>query len=537
MLVLIGMGSFSTEQIGAITWGQTSDIWAMTVAISKLEYGLGQHLGYREVELKLAKGLTTSGNSIAVNDNENRKIAEDPTRITHGIQAATTLDAKKFVKPISPAAGGYTVLAAEDLGFSDFYYWSFKIFGYDAYSTRKLFIAILACSVVLFFLAFWRSNIAVSIVTLVLTALFIETTSGIFGAMLPNLAANRFLSTLSLIPYCHVICAIATRQRLTWGSTAIFGLQALLLATTPSLRSSASWTLIALLIIVPLSMFLNMRYSRTHPVAIPAAAEELLNAGIRALAGLAERLHNLTARIARPNLDIVFIAVLIVMSVAVTSVHQRLNTSRIYYTDELIGHHLIWHNPYIALALHPDWTKLKPYPEQPDGLSDNTSWIVYEHAVQKLGISIGSPIFVMRYGLLDRIIRKEFLRFAIHHPAYMLKLYFYYKVELFVGTLRGLLATIPSLAWLAGLGSCLLGGLLLSQSASKVQRIMLFAFVTVTSVVALLPSFWAYSAPYVFADQLWASLFFCMYLLSAAICELIRVITLRQFDANIIGKT
>jgi hypothetical protein len=93
-LLLIGFmatGQFTSARIGHMTWGQETDFRAIAVALSNIEYGLKNEIGYRRVSFELAKYLTSTGHDIQVHDEATRLLAHDPQLITYAIRAAASL--------------------------------------------------------------------------------------------------------------------------------------------------------------------------------------------------------------------------------------------------------------------------------------------------------------------------------------------------------------------------------------------------------------------------------------------------------------
>src|ERR1700730_3424998 len=133
----------------------------------------------------------------------------------------------------------------EDLGYADFYNIAFRLFGFSAFSTHWLYVSIISTSFILFTITFFRENLAIASLTLGVSALFLESSS-IFSELMPSFAANRFLSTLALIPLLHLIHTILRVGPLRWAEIGVLIGQILIVSFAISARSSAQWCLFAL---------------------------------------------------------------------------------------------------------------------------------------------------------------------------------------------------------------------------------------------------------------------------------------------------
>ncbi len=517
LLALIGFGTFSTERPGAITWGQTSAVWAMAIAISDLEYDLDGGLGYREVEGALASRMTTMSSAVAVHDYGTGNLASMPDVTTAALRYAASLDEDRFIKGGDPEQGSFVSLGGEDIGFANFLVWAYRIYGYDAYSPRDLYLTILFLGFIVFVAVYWRSNAAIALVTLGVAGLFGVTASGVFVDGLPSIAANRFLSTLVIIPILHVICAVLRFARWRLSFFLALALQAWLISFAVSARSSAGWGPLAFLLValVALMAWLALAWWDSRPDTMARLREwraRMQDGAVRLVSPRGDlRWRPSPAgpeKQARPFHAAHILAVLLTV-LAVNGVANNLREMRLdplYSGEGVLGHHPRWHNAYIALAMHPDWPQTKPYPEQNDGLNDNISWVAFYAVAEERGINPLHPAGLLRVRVLDEIIKEEYLRFIREHPRYVAELFLIYKPIAYWNVSSRLIPTVQPVAWLLMLVSAGIAGLMLTATSAW-NRTALWGASVITVGMAQLPAFWAYAADHAFSDQLWSLLF------------------------------
>ncbi len=111
----------------------------------------------------------------------------------------------------------------------------------------------------------------------------------------------------------------------------------------------------------------------------------------------------------------------------------------IYSIGIFLPYHMVWHNAYMGLALHPDWNEVG---DKRDGkliaepLTDLMAWKgAAVEADERYGLAevylsnngeIGG-LPGIKMGLHEQLIKERFLRFAFQHPRYMLELMLWYK--------------------------------------------------------------------------------------------------------------
>jgi hypothetical protein len=244
LLALLMLGVFSDEDRPATTWGQDQDIRATAVAISRLEYGLGGGLYHRVIEQTLLEHMAGGPDVGSV---EASRRAHDPFYVNQALRAATSLDPSTF--PKGSVQDGTYGFATDDEGMATFYALAFRLFGYSFAAIFNLYFVMLAISALLFAVCFWKNNGALAVLMLTLGALYALSTTSIWSDLMPSLSAYRARSTLGLIAFAHVICAIRARQSLRWPQFVLTLVQTGLLAFVITFRSTAEWMLIVVALV------------------------------------------------------------------------------------------------------------------------------------------------------------------------------------------------------------------------------------------------------------------------------------------------
>ena len=469
LMLAVVSGRFSTEQIGAVTWGPTSDIRAMAIAISNLEFGLKGGLAYRAVVQSLADTITSKKSDIDVNDERTRELTSNPAVVSKAIRAAAAT-------PRDQIEPDYLHELAEDDGYSDFYKIAFQIFGYDAYSTRALYLTILGLSWAIFVLVYFRENIALAALALDSSAMFLLTSCpALFSSGMPSLAANRFLWTLALIPFLHILIGILISRPLKYSELAAILAQILLGLVAIRARLTGEWCIIAILVT---GIFIIARNGRQWRRSLRCGT---------------------------------VLAMVMIAAIAVKEAENATLDSS-YFTDDYLPHHLVWHSAFLGLSLHPEWPKHKPYPELPDALSDTIAFASFEHVMKAKGLPFVSSEGLHKFRLHDEIIKQVFTQFALDNPRYMAELYLWYKPMYLVMTFQYVWTASASilglLVFAVTVGIC---SLLFKGGLSGYIRGSLLA-VPILFACSLLPGEWAYAV----IDQAWSSLFVAQAIIAAA---------------------
>jgi hypothetical protein len=515
LIGLMATGTLSSARIGAMTWEPSHDIWSAAIAISQINFGLSGRLAYKEIEQAIANEVSGTKSAWSVKDDTTRGLLRDPSAVTRGFVAGAAV--KKEAISVPPTKDGYVTNWCEDLGYADFYILAFRLFGFHAYSTHWMYMAILALTSLIFAIAYFRDNLAVATLTLSTTALFIESSSSIFSELLPSFAANRFLSTLALAPLLHLLYAALRRRPLGWSEVFMSSLQALFLAFAISARSSAQWCVIAFVASL-FAVVLLRRFEMGRQTALAGQRKDLF-----------QRLA------AIPYIGRVSAVGLLVLTVTTAvGLARNAQIDERYFWEDNFPHHLFWHNAYIALTLNPVWPAYKPFTDVPVS-GDGAGFKVFEHRMQERGQPSSSKTheiysnYYLRARLYESVIRDEYLNFIVANPQYAFKLFTYYKPKEILNVLATMARStaiasgavaVVSLACVIALLAWPING-----RSSRIEPAITLGLVVLGS---FLPVLWAYPAPYVFADQLWSILFALLALLSFSAAELLRTMLWRH---------
>lgn len=476
IIITLGLG-VTTGVKGAITWGPTNDFWAMSIAISKIEYGLGGYLGYREVSQELANHLSSTKSDTNVGDLKTRDLVQDPKLINFAIQKASTLDQKEFKK--GDKWNGHYLVYSEDIGFIDYYKIAFNIFGYNAYSGYYLYILLYLISLLIFYLRY-KNNITCMISAIFITiSIFGAANSAIMSDLMISIGSNRFLSTLIFIPLLHIIYDGSIGSEKDFFKKIIFlVLQLLILFFIFSIRITALWSILFIIFILFTKItiiFFKYRNYEFKKIFFNKAANYTL---------------------------ILFITILIGGTFKII---QIVKVDKVYHSQDLLPHHLVWHSAYIGLNQHPKWQENLPHPDLRDAQGDSIPFIITNHVLKDTGISIVGGVGGSggtKNRLHDQIIKKEYFKFIFNNPKYALELFFIHKPMIMLSVLYSLYLQTKIYVYVLALFSILCTiVLLINQKKGLFSTTSILTTSFFISIFSSLPILWAYPATFVLADQ------------------------------------
>jgi hypothetical protein len=505
---------------GVTTWGPTLDFWSMSVAISKNVYNLKGYLGYREVNQVFAKNLTTSNSDIAVNDDGTRIILQDKRLLERTLHEAISID-KKTLKDGNAWTAHYVSIIGEDVGYSDFYAYSFYIFGYNYDSTVRFFILILILSSILFLIQF-RDSKHLIFLNILLLAFILVVNSNIIGKindLMPSIASNRNLTTLGLIPFFHIMLILFNKIKVNYF---VVLSQILILILSCHFRSAGIWKIYCIYFIGFSWFLLNKK----------TVFESINNLKINN-----SRLYILKF-LSLDKFKIILITVLLLFVHVIFQINLKFKLHDIYSTEDVTPNHMIWHNAFIGLSLHPEWENKMPREELRgrggDGIPLTLSTLILaEKGIPNIGGAAGN---LYKIKLHENIIRYELFKFIKNNPMYALQLYLYYKPIAIANTVFNSLITINKKLILLSL----LFLTLISLSFIKIREnnnnslniinfnkdnILIF---TCIAIFTLSPNLWAYPNVFVISDQIILFLFVISILLFMIISKLMLIMRIKM---------
>jgi hypothetical protein len=215
-------------------------------------------------------------------------------------------------------------------------------------------------------------------------------------------------------------------------------------------------------------------------------------------------------------------------------VYKSATLHPIYGIGIFLPYHMVWHNAYMGMGLHPDWNERgdkhhgKPIPDQG---SDNMAWkAAVAEAEERYGLSEAYTVNGevgglpgIKMALHEKLIKERFLRFAYQHPRFMLELMLWYKPK---WLLREFGWIYSDYAWNVWSLLCLTVFMVIAAMTIRWLKIpphVRSAFssaILVTGVISLAPPFWTYPLRHVLGEQffIWTAilLYFAALLLSKA---------------------
>lgn len=502
LLTLIATGQ-NSGKVGTITWGPTLDFFAISVAISKNEYDLPGYLGYHQVGQKLAEILTSTGSTIAVNDDETRKLCETPNLVGHAISAAAKID-KDLLTPsyskFNAEHAAYQTLGGEDVGYGYFYSMAFKIFGYNQYATHLLYVLILVISVLAFIYQFRDRLGHLYLLTFALAALFLVSNSNALSSMVANISSNRFLVTLAIVPLIHLATLIRFPTAITVSLLSTL-VQSFILANVVFFRSSGIWIIFLACIFCIAGIVIKRKYISNLFYEIFPSREG---------AAISSKFSNFPAFIGIPLL-------LLLVNFGFKA-YQNAQLDDVYFSGDMTKSHVVWHSAWIGLSTHPKWQEHLPRKELADRGGDGIPFRLSELVAAETGQKIvgGAKGGLTLDGVHERILKNEFFNFVRKNPRYVLELYLFYKP---LNILKTFVVMINSIPGLLLFGALTLSLLLVAVSCyyRRLDTNDLGGPTLATSVVflaSLAPNVWAYPTNYAMAEQL--SLFFMLLIMIAS---------------------
>ncbi len=295
---------------------------------------------------------------------------------------------------------------------------------------------------------------------------------------MPSVNANRFMSSLAVIPMLHALWVLSGSQRISARSAAILVLQALLFSFAVSIRKTAQLQLI--LVVVPTALIL-WRIWRTEPGMISRGM--LRRAVASPVAGL----------------------VLFLSTYGTYNAVQNTQLNDLYFSECALPHHLTWHSIYMALSLHPDW-ELYNTMSQPGSRGDTISWTAFEKYMKERNL----PYTCSQTGGLhkvrthEHVLRQIYVEFAVRNPIYMLELHSYYKPVRFIRQAGRILSGVTPGFWVMVVILSIFAGMVSAMDGWRATAFgrNLLAVAATGLFVSVLPAFIAYPTP-IMSDMLW----------------------------------
>ncbi|GEP54005.1 hypothetical protein RSO01_11710 [Reyranella soli] len=482
------------------------EMLAQTIAvdISQRYHGTRGYVGRSEVlQTLLDGGVTGRQNLIDKFGLTYPENGERPELIEKAIKDALAL------KDLPEATFGNQKLFAPDAndpGFVDYLSLSFDLFGFQVSAFFYFYFLVFGISVALFLLCYHADALPLLVLSIAVVALLTLLDSQLFtNVNLRTIHNQRFLGSLCLVPYLHLLFTFLVYRRPSWTRVVVTVLQAALLTLLMFARSSSFWMILSLVAIAGVNAY--FRLGRSY-----------VETRLKRLA---------TFAFSWPSF-------LVIGGLVCSLAYKTVTLHPIYNLDIYIPYHMVWHNAYMGLGVHPEWKergdkhKGKPIP---DALTDNMAWMgAVAEGDERYGITEaylnnnvigGFP--APRIRLHEQLIRDRFLRFVLHNPRFALEVYLWYKPKMFF---QELLWAFEGYRWSLGTMLCQVALLALGASAWRLLAIpddvrkTLSTALIVTGVMSLIPVVWTYPLRHVVGEQflIWIAivLYFATFLLSEA---------------------
>jgi hypothetical protein len=310
----------------------------------------------------------------------------------------------------------------DDKGYADFAILAFWLFGFRIESFYYLYFLVLGISAALFAAEFRRQPACLLLLPLFLAAHHVTVVILPDSVVTAVLHDARFLPALSMVATLHLALVASAPGALGLGSLALATAQVAVIILAIDGRASTIWQVV---LIVGAAMVGILRACRAGGAWARTAAGK----GV--------------------------VLALIVGGVAALAGYKRITYDE-RYLREGIPSHVVWHNVYMGLGIHPQ--AVSRFDLNP---TDATS---YRHATRFLrahpeaGASLGIEAERIRYPVFsdvgwrkyDQIVRATYWQFWRDHPRYAAESYVIYKPKYLLEQLlwqAGVLPTYPR--WVA----------------------------------------------------------------------------------------
>jgi hypothetical protein len=474
----------------ALAYGLEIDATPISVALSETVYGLDLgYIGLASVYNAMVKTFTDRANE-GYDHAAMQRDARDGQVINQAISSAASLGPQR-VGYISDRT--LITMLYQDLGSVDYIKLSFRLFGRRIEAIYNTFFVVVGVSALLYILTFPNSLTAQLVLLATLFAFLLELHTAIFTPSMPTFATIRHGSTLCLIPAWYFAGLILQRRRMSWVSLGLAIGQLAVLMLALQIRSTVMWAL----------AFLGV-------LAIVSGTYEWLTAA-DTVRTWPRWLRHVAA----------WPVVLVIASVAIQGQYMKLKLHPVYFTDDIMPGHPLWHSAYIGLQYSPELYGF-PVREGTLGGDDlvNDGALEYLRAVHFIGnksakttreaLEAGGYYSVwnggnQKWALHDQIVRRMVVRTALRHPLTMLHLYLLKKpvaiAEVFEQLLVQSERVLITLLLAGGLGVALFW-IVFGNPRELTNAVRLVPVGAAAIIASLLPCVWAYPVSWTITDGL-----------------------------------
>jgi len=292
------------------------------------------------------------------------------------------------------------IIQANELGYADYIYFSFRLFGDKVSSLYYFFYLIVAATCLIYILQFRKSPLLLFLLVIFLAELyFLEDYANSYGLQQQTVANSRLFSGLSLVPALHVLFVLWQRQPPRAFTVAGVSLQSLIFAFLLSCRTEVAWQI----------------------AMVAAAACGLGVVLLRPLRG--QKPGHPIGRLAPLWPAVVLLVVTAAYATIVfLKVDQR-------YATEPKGH-IIWHE--ILLGIFNSSPELRREYAGTDNVNDQEVYLAVirdlnarndasSPIVRKLGNGELTIDLMAGWSEYEKLVRSLTLRIVLHHPAVLVE--------------------------------------------------------------------------------------------------------------------
>lgn len=434
---------------------------------------------------------------------------EMPDRMNEVIQNAATL--KDLPQDASFSNRRLYAPEANDPGYVDYVSWSFDLFGIRLEALYYFYFLVLSASIALYLICFRADALPLIVLAAVMVAFLILVGSRAFDSVLLRTVHNqRFLGALCVVSYLHLLFTVLIHRKPTLSRVVVTALQAALFVFVMFTRSSAFRTILSLATIIGLHVAFRLGRPPQEPRAANAA-----------------------------RLALSWPVLMLVGGVAGSLIYKSAILHPIYSIGVFLPYHMIWHNAYMGMGLHPDWKERGDRHKGlviPDQGTDNMAWLAAAaEAEERYGLAEVETINTtvgglagIKMALHEKLIKERFLRFALHNPRFMLELYLWYKPK---WLLREFAWAYGNYGWKIPGVLCTLAFFAVAAAAWRRLEIPLQFQATVatallvTAAMSLLAPFWTYPLHHVMGEALFIWMVVMLYfatLLAGKVWSIVR---------------
>ncbi len=445
-----------------------------------------------------------------------KKNFHDRDLLNAGLRAAASL---------GPQTPGYiedgTLITTfyDDMGEVDYVTMAFRLFGLQIESMLYLYFTLVALSALVFILTFHDRIFALCLLFTTLFAYYVELYLKVFEPVaITSYWGMRHSSTLCFVPAFHLALLLLWKRKPSPAVVAGAVIQLAILILTWRIRGSVAWVLVFLpALAFALALLESWPKSAELWPRSWTAIRRSLAASARSGVDVALSWRLLVRRTLR------WPVVLLLLGLLANNVYNRAALHPIYYSDDVMSYHGIWHSVHIGLAIYaPELMapRVKKITED-QGVNDGTTLWTARDYLDRIHLIPwnGKPELVtpapgylspwhgigLKIAWHERTLRNAYFEKLKANPLRILQIY----VTMPLQCIRQLMipfAQAPTKAWLWLIAAAGAGVLVLllgfARSTELGDGIKVFGVAAGALTMATLPNMIAYAAVYAMSDSI-----------------------------------